>query len=110
MLAGNGAIEGDLIHSVLIIEEGGMFEGRSKRVADPLSEETLAIEDKVVSEEAKPKTKKATKTKAEKKVEENSVEIDDATQEKTEVEAETEAKETTEEVAISKELKEAFAV
>ena len=110
MLAGNGAIEGDLTHSVLIIEEGGMFEGRSKRVADPLSEETLAIEDKATSEDVKPKAKKATKAKAEKKAEENTVEISDETNEAAETETETEAKESTEEAAISKELKEAFAV
>ncbi len=43
LLAGTGTIEGDLTHSVLIIEEGGYFEGRSKRVADPLAQ-TKALE------------------------------------------------------------------
>ncbi len=43
LLAGTGNIEGDLAHSVLIIEEGGTFEGRSKRVADPLGAQTPAI-------------------------------------------------------------------
>lgn len=37
-LAGTGVINGDLFHAVLIIEEGGEFEGRSKRLADPLAE------------------------------------------------------------------------
>ncbi|MBN8649616.1 MAG: polymer-forming cytoskeletal protein [Caulobacterales bacterium] len=44
LLAGTGTIEGDLTHCVLIIEEGGVFEGRSKRVSDPLSGETKALE------------------------------------------------------------------
>lgn len=54
LLAGTGSIEGDLTHSVLIIEEGGVFEGRSKRLADPLAQENAAITDetsKNVSEE-----------------------------------------------------------
>jgi cytoskeletal protein CcmA (bactofilin family) len=42
-LAGTGVIQGDLTHAVLIIEEGGEFEGRSKRLADPLAE-TAQIE------------------------------------------------------------------
>jgi cytoskeletal protein CcmA (bactofilin family) len=37
-LAGTGVINGDLTHAVLIIEEGGEFEGRSKRLADPLAD------------------------------------------------------------------------
>lgn len=37
-LAGTGSIEGDLTHAVLVIEEGGVFEGRSRRLADPLAE------------------------------------------------------------------------
>lgn len=41
-LASTGSVEGDLSHAVLIIEEGGVFEGRSKRAADPLSELALA--------------------------------------------------------------------
>lgn len=44
LLAGTGNIEGDLTHSVLIIEEGGTFEGRSKRMADPLAAAAPAIE------------------------------------------------------------------
>ncbi len=36
-LATTGSIEGDLTHAVLIIEEGGQFEGRSIRSADPLA-------------------------------------------------------------------------
>jgi cytoskeletal protein CcmA (bactofilin family) len=44
-LAATGSVEGDLSHAVLIIEEGGVFEGRSKRVADPLSELVLAAPD-----------------------------------------------------------------
>lgn len=44
LLAGSGSIEGDLTHSVLIIEEGGYFDGRSKRVADPLANETKALQ------------------------------------------------------------------
>ena len=41
-LAATGSVEGDLSHAVLIIEEGGVFEGRSKRAADPLSELALS--------------------------------------------------------------------
>jgi cytoskeletal protein CcmA (bactofilin family) len=41
-LASTGSVEGDLSHAVLIIEEGGVFEGRSKRAADPLSELAIA--------------------------------------------------------------------
>jgi cytoskeletal protein CcmA (bactofilin family) len=37
-LAGTGEIAGDLTHAVLVIEEGGAFEGRSKRLADPLAD------------------------------------------------------------------------
>lgn len=37
-LAGTGTIAGDLTHAILVIEEGGVFEGRSKRLADPLKE------------------------------------------------------------------------
>jgi cytoskeletal protein CcmA (bactofilin family) len=48
-LASTGSVEGDLSHAVLIIEEGGVFEGRSKRAADPLSELALSAP---VSEEA----------------------------------------------------------
>ena len=47
-LAATGSVEGDLSHAVLIIEEGGVFEGRSKRAADPLSE--LALSAPVVGE------------------------------------------------------------
>lgn len=45
LLAGTGSIEGDLTHSVLIIEEGGSFDGRSKRQADPLANTQFALED-----------------------------------------------------------------
>ncbi|KAF0096608.1 MAG: hypothetical protein FD163_976 [Hyphomonadaceae bacterium] len=45
LLAGTGSIEGDLTHSVLIIEEGGSFDGRSKRQADPLADTQMAIAD-----------------------------------------------------------------
>jgi cytoskeletal protein CcmA (bactofilin family) len=41
-LASTGSVEGDLSHAVLIIEEGGVFEGRSKRAVDPLSELALS--------------------------------------------------------------------
>jgi cytoskeletal protein CcmA (bactofilin family) len=41
-LASTGSVDGDLSHAVLIIEEGGVFEGRSKRAADPLSELALS--------------------------------------------------------------------
>jgi cytoskeletal protein CcmA (bactofilin family) len=47
-LASTGSVEGDLSHAVLIIEEGGVFEGRSKRAADPLSE--LALSAPIVDE------------------------------------------------------------
>lgn len=47
-LASTGSVEGDLSHAVLIIEEGGVFEGRSKRAADPLSE--LALSAPVTSD------------------------------------------------------------
>jgi cytoskeletal protein CcmA (bactofilin family) len=52
LLAGTGSIEGDLTHSVLIIEEGGVFEGRSKRVADPLATQTKALEAPIPEESA----------------------------------------------------------
>ena len=39
-LATTGSIEGDLTHAVLIIEEGGQFEGRSIRSADPLANQS----------------------------------------------------------------------
>lgn len=51
LLAGSGIIEGDLTHSVLIIEEGGSFEGRSKRVSDPLALQTKALEAPVNTQE-----------------------------------------------------------
>jgi cytoskeletal protein CcmA (bactofilin family) len=53
-LAATGAVDGDLSHAVLIIEEGGVFQGHSQRAADPLSELALsapvavdAIEDTI---------------------------------------------------------------
>lgn len=52
-LATSGSIDGDLTHAILIIEEGGQFEGRSKRSADPLagpSIETTHIEEKADTE------------------------------------------------------------
>ncbi|MCA3696201.1 polymer-forming cytoskeletal protein [Aquidulcibacter sp.] len=52
-LATSGSIDGDLTHAILIIEEGGQFEGRSKRSADPLagpSIETTHIEEKATAE------------------------------------------------------------
>jgi cytoskeletal protein CcmA (bactofilin family) len=60
-LAATGSVEGDLSHAVLIIEEGGVFEGRSKRVADPLSELALAApeEAEVKAPKAAPKVKPA---------------------------------------------------
>lgn len=63
-LAATGSVEGDLSHAVLIIEEGGVFEGRSKRSADPLSELALsAPEETDTKTAAAPKAKtKATKT------------------------------------------------
>jgi cytoskeletal protein CcmA (bactofilin family) len=36
-LATTGSIDGDLTHAILIIEEGGQFEGRSIRSTDPLA-------------------------------------------------------------------------
>jgi cytoskeletal protein CcmA (bactofilin family) len=63
-LAATGSVEGDLSHAVLIIEEGGVFEGRSKRVADPLSELALAAPEET---ETAP-VKAATKAKAPKAV------------------------------------------
>ena len=39
-LAGTGKIEGDLTHAILVIEQGGYFEGQSKRMADPLEGKT----------------------------------------------------------------------
>jgi cytoskeletal protein CcmA (bactofilin family) len=66
-LAATGSVEGDLSHAVLIIEEGGVFEGRSKRVADPLSELALAAPEEteakapVAAKVAKAKTTKAAK-------------------------------------------------
>jgi cytoskeletal protein CcmA (bactofilin family) len=69
-LAATGSVEGDLSHAVLIIEEGGVFEGRSKRVADPLSELALAAPSETqVKAPAEPKAPKAKATKAAKVVE-----------------------------------------
>jgi cytoskeletal protein CcmA (bactofilin family) len=67
-LATSGSIDGDLTHAILIIEEGGQFEGRSKRSADPLagpSIETTHIEEKAGTERPAKKTKTpATKAQA----------------------------------------------
>jgi cytoskeletal protein CcmA (bactofilin family) len=72
-LAATGSVEGDLSHAVLIIEEGGVFEGRSKRSADPLSELALAApeESETVTKtsaastpKSKAKTPKAAKASA----------------------------------------------
>lgn len=68
-LASTGSVEGDLNHAVLIIEEGGVFEGRSKRVADPLSELALAAPEETdtkapASAKAAPKAKAAKAAKA----------------------------------------------
>ena len=139
MLSGKGSIDGDLTHSVLIIEEGGVFEGRSRRVADPLAEATLVIAAPEAQEKTKDKDKAETDTsesKAEEtKTEEAEVKEADAIagkpeEAKAEVEAETkEAKaeikdekpktskakkakeeDEAEDVSISKELKEALSV
>lgn len=59
-LATSGSIDGDLTHAILIIEEGGQFEGRSKRSADPLagpSIETTHIAGKAESERPAKKAK-----------------------------------------------------
>ncbi len=59
-LATSGSIDGDLTHAILIIEEGGQFEGRSKRSADPLagpSIETTHIETKANAERSTKKAK-----------------------------------------------------
>jgi hypothetical protein len=59
-LATSGSIDGDLTHAILIIEEGGQFEGRSKRSADPLagpSIETTHIEEKADTERPAKKAK-----------------------------------------------------
>jgi cytoskeletal protein CcmA (bactofilin family) len=56
-LASKGAIEGDLTHAVLIIEEGGVFEGRSRRSADPLAEEAPQLESRPASADAKAEAK-----------------------------------------------------
>ena len=59
-LATSGSIDGDLTHAILIIEEGGQFEGRSKRSADPLagpSIETTHIEEKAGTERPTKKAK-----------------------------------------------------
>lgn len=73
LLAGTGSIEGDLTHAVLIIEEGGVFEGRSKRQADPLADQTQAIaapvqkagdETNTIIDKAKPKSSTPRRAKA----------------------------------------------
>ena len=51
LLAGTGSIDGDLTHAVLIIEEGGVFEGRSKRLPDPLAVQTPALGAPINAEE-----------------------------------------------------------
>jgi cytoskeletal protein CcmA (bactofilin family) len=69
-LAATGSVEGDLSHAVLIIEEGGVFEGRSKRSADPLSELALnAPEEKEVKAPTTPSKAKAKAAKAAKTTE-----------------------------------------
>lgn len=49
-LAGGGSVLGDLSHAILIIEEGGVFEGRSKRSPDPLNELALTAPQEAESE------------------------------------------------------------
>lgn len=56
-LAGSGVINGDLTHAVLIIEEGGAFEGRSKRLADPLAEVPVLEAPAAASDAAAPAKK-----------------------------------------------------
>jgi cytoskeletal protein CcmA (bactofilin family) len=69
-LAATGSVEGDLSHAVLIIEEGGVFEGRSKRSADPLSELALSAPDeKEAKSTTAPAKSKAKATKAAKATE-----------------------------------------
>lgn len=63
LLAGTGSIEGDLTHAVLIIEEGGVFEGRSKRLADPLGASTNQLEAPVKKESAQDENTIIDKTK-----------------------------------------------
>lgn len=65
-LAATGSVEGDLSHAVLIIEEGGAFEGRSKRVADPLNDLALAAPeaDEVEAPVSTPKAASKAKAKA----------------------------------------------
>ena len=77
-LATSGSIEGDLTHAVLIIEEGGQFEGRSKRSADPLA--GPAIEAAKVEAKAEQSEKVARKAKTATKAangDERDVESDD---------------------------------
>jgi|GEM_PF-764968 len=96
LLAGTGSIEGDLTHSVLIIEEGGSFEGRSKRQADPLANAQMAIADNSKSKEVVGKTEEA-KTS-------NSINTEKAKPQKSASEKNGEPKS-----SIAKELGEAFA-
>jgi cytoskeletal protein CcmA (bactofilin family) len=63
-LAASGSVEGDLSHAVLIIEEGGSFEGRSKRVADPLNDLALAAPEAEEAAAPKSAAKPVAKTKA----------------------------------------------
>lgn len=72
LLAGTGSIEGDLTHAVLIIEEGGVFEGRSKRLADPLGAHTNQLEapakkssdtSSTIIDKTKPSAKRAANNK-----------------------------------------------
>jgi cytoskeletal protein CcmA (bactofilin family) len=61
-LASTGSVEGDLSHAVLIIEEGGVFEGRSKRAADPLSELALSAPTESAPTESAPTESTAAET------------------------------------------------
>jgi cytoskeletal protein CcmA (bactofilin family) len=63
-LAATGSIEGDLTHSVLIIEEGGSFEGRSRRSADPLNEPAIPKKVEASKASASSSTKPAAKATA----------------------------------------------
>jgi cytoskeletal protein CcmA (bactofilin family) len=63
-LAGSGVINGDLTHAVLIIEEGGAFEGRSKRLADPLAEVPVLEAPATASDAAAPAKKARKETTA----------------------------------------------
>lgn len=78
-LAATGAVDGDLSHAVLIIEEGGVFQGHSARAADPLSELALsapAAVDAAKDDQDLPANEESVAEKAEAESDDDAVALD----------------------------------